>query len=179
MAEVRVIKKGHLRLMGGMVAGGSSTVTLIRSDKNVIVDTAMSRDEDEILSVLKEEGLGSEDIDIVVNTHPHADHTGNNRLFSSAVVFDNGDDKEICLGARMIYTPGHTKECYSVIVKGSEDTVAIVGDLIALEDDLMTGRKPHSYDFELQKKNRDKICGMADKIIVGHGGMIESPGVSN
>ncbi|MDY6966083.1 MAG: MBL fold metallo-hydrolase [Halobacteriota archaeon] len=174
MARVKVIKEGHLRLMGGIVAGGSSTVTLVDSDKKIIVDTGVSRDRREIISGLEKEGLKPEDIDIVINTHPHGDHTGNNNLFSSATVFDNWDSAKICDGVEMIHTPGHTKNCYSVLVETDKGKVAIVGDLISLEDDLVTGRRPHSFDFKLQKENRKKILEIADYIVVGHGGLIQN-----
>ena len=173
MAKVKVIKKGYLRILGGIVAGGSSTVTLIDSDKKIIVDTGVSKDKKDIISRLKKEGLEPKDIDIVINTHPHGDHTGLNNLFENAVVFENDDLVKICNDVEMIHTPGHTPNCYSVIVKTDQGTVAIVGDLIALENDLVTGRKPHSYDFELQKKNREKIVEITDYIICGHGGMIK------
>ena len=73
----------------------------------------------------------------------------------------------------MIHTPGHTPNCYSILVETEKGTFAIVGDLIALEDDLITGRRPHSFDFELQKKSRNKILEVADYIVAGHGGIFE------
>jgi len=173
MAKLNVIKKGHLRILGGIVAGASSTVSFIHSDKKIIVDTGVSKDRKEIIFGLEKEGFSPGDIDIVINTHPHGDHMGNNNLFENAVLFENRDSKKICDDVEMIHTPGHTSNCYSVLVRTDQGRVAIVGDLIALEDDLDTGRKPHSYDFELQKKNRKKIVEMSDHIVCGHGGMIE------
>ena len=173
MANIKVIKKGYLRLLGGIVAGGSSSVTLIDCDKRIIVDTGVDKDKKEIISGLKKEGLSPKDIDIVVNTHPHGDHMGNNDLFGSAIVFDNRDSAKICDDVGMIHTPGHTSNCYSVLVETEKGTVAIVGDLISLKDDLDTGRRPHSFDFELQKKSRRRILEMADYIVAGHGDLFE------
>ncbi len=173
MAKLKVIKKGYLRILGGIVAGASSTVSFIQNDKKIIVDTGVSKDRKEIITGLEKEGIGPEDIDLVINTHPHGDHMGNNNLFQNAVLFENRDSKKICDDVEMIHTPGHTSNCYSVLVKTDQGRVAIVGDLIALEDDLDSGRKPYSFDFELQKKNREKILEMSDYIVCGHGGMIE------
>ncbi len=43
-------------------------------------------DEDLLLSALRRRGLRSEDIDMVVNTHLHVDHCGNNSIFTRATV---------------------------------------------------------------------------------------------
>lgn len=66
----------------------SSTSTLLTSPSHrVLVDTGLSRQEDELLAALRSRGLEPADIDIVVNTHLHVDHCGNNALFTRAKIF--------------------------------------------------------------------------------------------
>jgi glyoxylase-like metal-dependent hydrolase (beta-lactamase superfamily II) len=172
MTTVKVIKKGYLRLireMGDVVAGGSSSVTLIESDKKIIVDTGLRIDRQEIIQGLDELDLNPKEIDFVVNTHPHGDHMGNNDLFEYATYVLNRDGLKVCKDVEMIYTPGHTSRCYSLLVHTDEGEVAIVGDLIALKEDIVTGRIPQTIDFNLQKENRRKIIEIADYIVPGHG----------
>ncbi len=45
------------------------------------------KEEDDIRNRLKEMGVETQDIDIVINTHLHWDHTGGNRFFSTAQFF--------------------------------------------------------------------------------------------
>jgi N-acyl homoserine lactone hydrolase len=45
---------------------------------------------------LKREGVHTDDIDIVINTHLHDDHCGNNRLFTKAQFFTHADEVTFC-----------------------------------------------------------------------------------
>jgi glyoxylase-like metal-dependent hydrolase (beta-lactamase superfamily II) len=171
MATVKVIKPGYLKFFPGTedIAGASSTVTLIISDKKVIVDTGIRIDRQTIIEGIRKEGLEPEDIDLVVNTHPHGDHRGNNDLFENATFVENRECK-LCEDVEMVHTPGHTSVCHSMLVHTDDrGMVAIVGDLISLESDLVTGRVLQTVDFDLQKRNRERILRMADYIIPGHG----------
>jgi glyoxylase-like metal-dependent hydrolase (beta-lactamase superfamily II) len=68
--------------------GYSSTCTLATSPSHrILIDTGLSVDEDRLLSALDERRLRPEDIDIVVNTHLHVDHCGNNSIFARATIF--------------------------------------------------------------------------------------------
>lgn len=58
--------------------------SLITGEKNVIVDTMTPWDKEKILDALQIRNLKPEDIDYVISTHGHSDHTGNNNLFTSA-----------------------------------------------------------------------------------------------
>jgi glyoxylase-like metal-dependent hydrolase (beta-lactamase superfamily II) len=155
--------------------GASSTVTLIQSDdgRNIIVDTGDPSDRHTIVESLREAGLTPGDIDIVVNTHAHGDHTGNNDLFDHAIVVEPKEGLKLKEDIQIIYTPGHTLDSYSVLVSTARGTIAIVGDLISLESDLSSGRVPYSIDFPLQKENRERVLGMAQYIVPGHDGMFK------
>jgi len=60
------------------------TITLIQSQKIIIVDTGLPKDKEKILSTLQDFGQSPSDIDYVVCTHGDADHTSNNNLFPKA-----------------------------------------------------------------------------------------------
>ena len=79
---VKVIKPGILvRNNLGMILRASSTVTLIETDEhNLIVDTGLPSESQEIIAGLSALKLSVNDIDIVINTHLHGDHMGNNGM---------------------------------------------------------------------------------------------------
>jgi glyoxylase-like metal-dependent hydrolase (beta-lactamase superfamily II) len=65
----------------------SSTCTLLTGGGHrVIVDTGLSHQEDALVRALTARRLRPADVDIVINTHLHVDHCGNNSIFSNAVV---------------------------------------------------------------------------------------------
>ncbi len=79
--------------------------------KNILVDTGLDENElmtpagfteetglepRSILAWLEELSLKPEDIDIVINTHLHDDHCGNNALFSNAVFYAHKDEIAFC-----------------------------------------------------------------------------------
>jgi len=66
----------------------SSTCTLVTSDEHcVVVDTGLSIQEEELADALARRGVAPDDVDIVINTHLHVDHCGNNSMFRSATIF--------------------------------------------------------------------------------------------
>ena len=170
MATVEVIREGYLS-----ERRASSTVTLIRSDdgRRIIVDTGDQRERHTILDALGRVGLTPGDVDLVVNTHRHSDHMGNNGLFNHAVVVEPKDGLRLGEDVQIIYTPGHTLDSYSVLARTDCGTVAIVGDLISLQSDLRSGRVPFSADFALQQENRARVLGTAQYIVPGHNGMFK------
>jgi glyoxylase-like metal-dependent hydrolase (beta-lactamase superfamily II) len=74
-------------------SGYSSTCTLLTSgDHRVVVDTGLSIQEDALVEALADRGLVPSDIDIVINTHLHVDHCGNNAIFARAAVYMSRDE---------------------------------------------------------------------------------------
>src|SRR5579862_9961394 len=66
----------------------SSSCTLITNDVHrIVVDTALSLLESDLVSALHARGLEPTDIDIVVNTHLHLDHCLNNVIFPRAAFY--------------------------------------------------------------------------------------------
>ena len=56
----------------------------IKGQKNTIIDTGPANYQDSIALALKPLGLRFDDIDIILNTHGHADHTGGNATIKDA-----------------------------------------------------------------------------------------------
>src|SRR5436190_23907707 len=68
--------------------GYSSTCTLVSSGTcHVVIDTGLSIQEGALIDALAQRGLAPTDIDVVINTHLHVDHCGNNAMFSRATIF--------------------------------------------------------------------------------------------
>lgn len=189
MADVRVLVEGVLG--GDKKLEARSTVTLIVSDKNIIVDTGSFSDGEKIVDALAEEGLKPEDIDIVVLTHLHIDHTRNTNIFSNAVLYvwhsrsgsrwdvkdstvENVelDNLEIGKGVRIMLTPGHFPFHVSVVVDTENGVVVIAGDAVSKKENLGRILRPQWNDEEYLRSQK-RILEVADYIIPGHGGMFE------
>lgn len=192
MATVRVLKVGYSRSEGPGRQRADCTITLVRSDVNLLVDTGNPEDGPEIQRLLKDEGLTPGDISVVICTHGHSDHVGNNGLFPQAkfIFFHDISQGDLFIGHRfdkeayslgeevqVFATPGHTAEDISVLVRTENGIVAIVGDLFDSEEDL-TGavmREAPGCQPAQQAASRRLILEKADYIIPGHGGIFRAP----
>lgn len=169
----------------------SSAITLIGGEKNILVDTGVIGQEAEILAALKEKGLDPADIDIVINTHEHFDHTSNNHLFPhahriishyewlpDATCLDWKVDgavqyeRDIMPGVRIIWTQGHAFDHISVVVTTKDKTVVIAGD--AIREKYLQGEPvpSHYHMHDKYVENMKRILKIADEIIPGHGPVI-------
>jgi glyoxylase-like metal-dependent hydrolase (beta-lactamase superfamily II) len=154
---------------------------------NVIVDTGLPAQKKQIVRQLAKNGLKPADIHFVILTHGHSDHVGNNNLFPDATfVLDSdvskGDEfsvhsfrngaMSLARGIDVIATPGHTDHDLSVVVKTGAGTVVIVGDLFEhATDGLDRAWEAWSRDLEGQRDSRERVLGMADFIVPGHGAL--------
>lgn len=156
--RVQVAKVGTLRLDAGeypgptllklkreLGVGGGSTVTLVESDRRLLVDTGFDFEESDdqanrrrnaeaLVFALQLCGLSPEMVDAIFITHWHRDHFGNLDLFPgverlvSAPLWEGlnrrgfegfhavKDSEEIASGVKVVYTPGHTDHHASVLV---------------------------------------------------------------
>ena len=133
-------------------------------DARVLVDTGMTElhpamaDMDPRLQPLSEQDFDLAGIDIVVNTHLHADHCGGNHLFAGKPIYvqrrelDDARSKddytirewveapgvqyvpvdgehELLPGLRLVPAPGHTPGMHMVVVETGGRPVIVGGDV--------------------------------------------------
>jgi glyoxylase-like metal-dependent hydrolase (beta-lactamase superfamily II) len=173
LPRIRVVKVGTLRLepfelpgpltlrcKGALGVGGGSTVTLVESDRLILVDTGFDFEENDdqadrrrnseaLVFALRLCGLSPEMVDVVFITHWHRDHFGNLDLFPraerlvSALLWEKlgregfhpvKDGEEIATGVEVVYTPGHTDHHASLLVTSRladlKARIAVAGDAV-------------------------------------------------
>jgi len=193
MAEIKILIKGYVKERGGKEFA-SSTTTLIRENGlNIIVDPGMNRKL--LLASLKKQGLPVSDINYVILTHNHLDHSLLSGIFEKAKIFDQVDifswDGKIAshngkipgTAIKIIKTPGHDMFHCSVLVQTKKfGKVVIAGDVFWWADDekqktdkesLMKHKDPYVKNKEQLLESRKKILKIADYIIPGHGKMFK------
>ena len=192
MHEIVVLFPGYARWSReGKLRAGCS-VTLIKGELNVVVDTGSPSQRQGLLDALDRAGVRPADVQYVVNSHGHLDHIGNNNLFPGATFVLDADIARndeywihdfgrgsLQLGTatgagaiEVIRTPGHTDHDLTVMVKTDAGLVAIVGDLFEHEGDWLDHSwEEWSKDRELQQAHRDAVFAAADFIVPGHGPM--------
>lgn len=196
--NVKVVLSGfHERK--GEILHVSSTVTLIKSDKNILVDTGGFRQEKQIISNLKKECLNPEDIEIILLTHLHLDHTINIHFFPKAKIyckFINGtysgqyhdqstgtvirmelkNGSVIAKDVTILELPGHTYDSIGLLVETDQGKIVVAGDSIAVEKFVDLKNKPETmvlWDVKEYDNSREKILKLADYVIPGHGEMFK------
>ena len=160
---------------------------------NVIIDPGM--DKEALLGSLAKEGLKTGDINFVIVTHTHLDHSLLAGIFENAKILDNSDiysfDGKIGghegrvpnTDIEIIKTPGHDQFHCSVLVK-TEDLgkVIIAGDVFWWTDEeeqktdkqsLLKHEDPYVKDEKALKESRERILNLADWVIPGHAGMFK------
>ncbi|MBU2545047.1 MBL fold metallo-hydrolase [Patescibacteria group bacterium] len=189
MAEVKILMKGYAKEIEGEEFA-SSTITLIQDNNlNIIVDPGMNRKG--LLDSLAKEGLKSEDINFIIVTHTHLDHSLLAGIFGNAKILDNNNvysfDGKITehdsivpnTEIQIIKTPGHDQfHCSVLINTKNRGKVIIAGDVFWWTDDeeqkldrqsLLEHKDPYVKDEKVLRKSREKILKIADYIIPGHG----------
>jgi N-acyl homoserine lactone hydrolase len=179
--RVRLVRKGYVVREGGVVVDASSTVTLVEaSGRQIIVDTGLARDCDKLMFDLRAMKVVPRDVDVVVNTHLHADHCGCNDLFPRALVYAHQLEEPpvgntrisgavtLVPGVEVVPTPGHTRGSVSVFVS-AEKRYAICGDAIPQKANFETHVPPAiAFDRNLAIKSLDVIVEWAEVIVPGH-----------
>jgi glyoxylase-like metal-dependent hydrolase (beta-lactamase superfamily II) len=192
MATVKVLIEGYAKkLEHGWIA--SSTVCLITAgDIKIIADPGCNREK--LLAVLQRENLKTGDIDYVLISHAHPDHSLLAGIFENAksitwdskLQYDSDSLTEYAphtLGPdiEILQTPGHMLEHISLLVTTIEGKVAIAGDTIWwLEDEeqkFTIDQPDHSQakgmDMPTLIESRKKLIALADYVIPGHGKMFK------
>ncbi len=176
--------------------GFVSAYVLARGNRAAIVDTGTAGSATAIGQTLQEMGLTYDDVDHLILTHRHGDHTGSTgevmTMATGATVYAGQPDiegievdgldadaitglvgGEDVFGLEMIATPGHTPGHMAVIDQKSGLLVA--GDAIFTEGTSVVEGPARFFDDVPQ--SRDSIRVLADltvnTLLVGHGDPIE------
>jgi len=198
MSEVKVLVEGIHKHDENNVLNIGATTTLIKSNINIIVDPGSFINKDRLLKALELENLKPGDIDAVILTHLHLDHTANVFLFPHSKIycrFTSGEypgqyqdiekgfagrfdliNEQIADGIKIIETIGHSIDHVSVLVETDLGKVVIAGDAIAKDVFADMKKEPEIflvYDLEKYNESRHKILEIADYIIPGHGEMFK------
>ena len=195
MAKVKVLVQGKHQAEGDRLFIGA-TVTLIQSDKNIIVDPGYLTDQAKILEELAKNSLKQSDIEIVFLTHSHIDHASNVSLFPQAHIYcklKNGypgqfhvpaegylqrteikDGLMLAKDVEFLLTPGHTNDHVSLIVATPDGKVVVAGDALPNQNMIDIEKKPFLYDdIDEYDNSRRKILAVADYIVPGHGNIFK------
>jgi N-acyl homoserine lactone hydrolase len=171
-----LLKPGRLeRDEDGNILDARSSVTLIfAQSKKIVVDTGTEDEADLITRRLAELGLSPEEVDMVINTHDHPDHCGNNGLFTRARFLSGkgeGRLKEgdvVAPGVWIMETPGHTLDSISVVCESAR-RIVIAGDALPLMGNYLKCVPPRLHvDRDLAMKSMARIVEVADLVVPGH-----------
>jgi glyoxylase-like metal-dependent hydrolase (beta-lactamase superfamily II) len=160
----------NLQIKSDLGIGGGSTVTLIETNKRILVDTGYDcewidtpdnnkSNAQSLRQSLSKQGITPHDIDVVFITHWHKDHFGNLGIFKKAQFLASAllvkrygfkdfiglnDGRKIGDGVKVLLTPGHTFDHTSVLVNtefnGVKARITIAGDAIISHSYFQAGR---------------------------------------
>jgi glyoxylase-like metal-dependent hydrolase (beta-lactamase superfamily II) len=192
MHQVDVLVTGYVEATSNGRMRAAATITLLRGEPMILVDTGDAWQRHELLTTLADREIDPHEIQWVINTHGHLDHVGNNNLFPHATFVLDGDiarhgeywQHDFSAGSLLISgppgstpvsvvaTPGHTDHCVSVEVTTSEGVIAIVGDLFEYQGDSQDNAwRKWSRDLLRQQASRELMLAKARYIVPGHGAM--------
>ena len=188
MAELMVLVEGYFKNISKTRCSAGSTIVLIQDEgKNILVDTGNPQDKEKIIDALKKRKLSPEDINLVIITHFHPDHTGCNYLFEKARfialgvsfwedIFDRDpENQRLTKNLKLIPTPGHSEDSATLLVKTNQGIAACTGDLFWFKgDEKAKLLEEDCFNKKLFYKNRQRILNLADFIIPGHGKMFKA-----
>lgn len=184
MATFKIIREGWWRWIDrGVRFDVTCTSTYIEDGHHrIVVDVPNAGEEADFLAALAKASIDPLKVDLVVLTHFHPDHAGCLNVFPNAEYLSAGsrwkgsiharwDDESLPLSddVYVLKTPGHSGHDCSIIVNAAEGVIAIAGDLWV--------RSPSDprllvvHDKAALEASRQRLIGLADFIIPGHGPM--------
>jgi glyoxylase-like metal-dependent hydrolase (beta-lactamase superfamily II) len=186
MATVDVLIAGHVK---DTPAGKSvhPSVSLVRDgDLVIVVDPGILDTPALLVDALAEHDLTARDVTHVFVTHHHLDHTRHVGMFPTATVIDvdsvydgslwlahDGDGHHLSPDVSVIETPGHAQECAALVVSTDDGTVVLThawwfADMTPVQDPLV-------WDQAALERSRERILGLADIVVPGHGPAFRPP----
>jgi glyoxylase-like metal-dependent hydrolase (beta-lactamase superfamily II) len=194
MNKVKVLIEGFAEKLENYKTVSPSVVLIETGKYKIIIDPGLNRKN--LLKALEKENLKTDQIDYVILTHYHLDHSALMGIFEKAIILDdeskyqqNGEiskQKENMLGneIQIISTPGHDPWHCSVLVK-TEDlgNVVVAGDLFWWRNgfepkkdykNILNLVDPFVKDQKALIESRKMILEIADWIIPGHGKMFKN-----
>jgi glyoxylase-like metal-dependent hydrolase (beta-lactamase superfamily II) len=172
----------HLLHAGYVTDRVGSSVVLVRDgDALIVVDPGMVARRSLILDPLADLGVAPEAVSHVFLSHHHPDHTINIALFPNAEVVDfwaryrddlwldhEGDGYRPSARTTIWLTPGHTEEDASLIVEADDGVYALTH--LWWHTDRTPEVDPLGDDQAAIVRGRERVLGVADVVIPGHGG---------
>ncbi len=168
--RVFLLKAGSIkRDECGNISDARSSVTLIVSGSNkIVVDTGLKGEAELLIDALALRGLTPSDIEMIVNTHSHSDHTGNNFLFDNANFLNPQEGEVIVPRVTAMETPGHSLDSISVLVNG-EKMIIVAGDALPTLGNFLKNVPPALHiDRDLSISSMRRIVCNAEIVIPGH-----------
>ena len=204
MTRIELLVQGYARAGKRCWRVSPAAVLIEEGDTRVVVDPG--GDAPALLAALRSREVSPRDISLVFVTHHHLDHVLNIRLFPETPVCDgancfNGEQMTLTgpvvpgTSARIVATPGHCREHWSLLADTLEGTVAVAGDVLWWTDKDGRGLRdaprgpdwlgwetrivqraalvdlPDSYaeNAEALRVSRERLFENADIVIPGHG----------
>src|SRR5512139_4133126 len=129
--DIFLLKSGSILKdeFGKFLDARSSVTLVISGSKRIIIDTGMVGEAELLIEALALNELTPDDIDVVINTHFHPDHNGNNGLFNNAEFLTLKEADVIAKNVIAMETPGHTIDSISVRI-GAEGVLIVAGDAL-------------------------------------------------
>ena len=163
---------GRIPVYGFLILVGDDVVLVDTGvgEGNAYIDAQFVPARRNLESALGEHGVDVDDVTMLINSHLHFDHCGNNRLFPRVPVYvqtaelaaaralrytirewfdhDEADlrpvdgDQLLLPGVRLLASPGHTPGHQSVLVETGEQTVLIAAQAAFTADEFERGGDP-------------------------------------
>jgi len=118
----------YMKYMGQPYEAAIKPLLITNANKNMLIDTGIGelpekyrkfytvkrKPEQNLKTQLAQHNLKPEDIDIIVNTHLHFDHCGNNSLFPNAKIIVQADELRYARAPERFQETGYIQELLDV-----------------------------------------------------------------
>jgi N-acyl homoserine lactone hydrolase len=189
--------RGDIPVHGFVVSDGSTAAlvdTGVGGPQHVLDDWRVVNRS--VADALGDIGMSPADITLVVNTHLHFDHCGQNAVFKHAPFYIQRSelerarrqekvtaewfdfagarfelmdgDAQVAEGVRVVATPGHTVGHQSVIVDTPDGGAIMIGDAAYTSDIYRAGAKADLSQWRGQYADRDAWAGSLEKLRAMH-----------